>query len=148
MGQFKFSQGSLNKLKGVHPNLVKVVHLGLSLTDVDFGVTDGLRDMKKQEEYVAKGTSQTKNGRHLTGHAVDLTPYNEKGEAITGKLGNDPKNWHYFASVSFAMKKASQILKIPIEWGGDWEKVKVNGEWKDFKDGYHFQLPWKDYPLK
>ena len=139
MGKFSFSQTSFNRLKGVHPDLIKVVHLALSMSDVDFGVTDGLRDMKKQEEYIKKGTSKTKNGRHLTGHAVDLTPYDERGQAITGKLGNDPKNWHYFASVARAMKKAALELKIAIEWGGDWQ---------DPIDGYHFELTWHAYPLK
>lgn len=139
MSKFSFSQTSFNRLKGVHPDLIKVVHLALSLSDVDFGVTDGLRDMARQEEYIKKGTSKTKNGRHLTGHAVDLTPYNERRQAITGALGDDPKNWHYFDSVAKAMKKAAQTLKIVIEWGGDW---------KDPIDGYHFELAWKFYLLK
>lgn len=139
MSQFKFSQNSLNKLNGVHPDLVKIVHLALGISDVDFGVTDGLRDMQRQEQYIKDGSSKTKNGRHLTGHAVDLTPYNEQGQAITGALGNDPKNWHYFKSVSEAMKKAASTLKLAIEWGGDWH---------DPVDGYHFQLPWRNYPLR
>lgn len=139
MPSFKFSQRSINELKGVHPNLVKVVYLALSLSDVDFAVTEGMRDMQTQLECIKKGTSKTKNGRHLTGHAVDLTPYNQKGEAITGALGDDPKNWHYFESIAKIMKQASATLNIPIEWGGDW---------KDPIDGYHFQLPWKNYPLR
>ena len=36
-----------------------------------------------------------------------------------------------------AMKKAAADLKIPLEWGGDWE----------MRDGPHYQLPWKNYPL-
>jgi peptidoglycan L-alanyl-D-glutamate endopeptidase CwlK len=35
------------------------------------------------------------------------------------------------------MKDAAEQLGIQLEWGGDW---------KTFKDGPHFQLPWKDYP--
>lgn len=32
-----------------------------------------------------------------------------------------------------AMKQAAKELNVPIEWGGDW---------RTFKDGPHFQLPW------
>ena len=29
------------------------------------------------------------------------------------------------------------VVGVPIEWGGDW---------RTFKDGPHFQLPWGKYP--
>ena len=35
------------------------------------------------------------------------------------------------------MKLAAEDIGIPLEWGGDWTS---------FKDGPHFQLPWRDYP--
>ena len=44
--------------------------------------------------------------------------------------------WKYYYQIADAMKKAALELKIPIEWGGDW---------KTFKDGPHFQLPWGSY---
>jgi hypothetical protein len=33
-------------------------------------------------------------------------------------------------------KNAADELNIPIVWGGDW---------KSFKDGPHYELPWKHY---
>ena len=38
-----------------------------------------------------------------------------------------------------AVKTAAEEEGVPIEWGGDW---------RTFKDGPHFQLPWADYPLE
>jgi peptidoglycan LD-endopeptidase CwlK len=35
------------------------------------------------------------------------------------------------------MKRAAKELGLSIEWGGDW---------KSFKDGPHFQLPFGKYP--
>ena len=35
------------------------------------------------------------------------------------------------------VKQAAAELGIPIEWGGDW---------RTFKDGPHWQLPWAKYP--
>jgi peptidoglycan L-alanyl-D-glutamate endopeptidase CwlK len=36
------------------------------------------------------------------------------------------------------MQSAAKDLNVPLEWGGDWTSLK---------DGPHFQLPWKDYPI-
>jgi peptidoglycan L-alanyl-D-glutamate endopeptidase CwlK len=38
--------------------------------------------------------------------------------------------------IADAVKQAAKELNVPIEWGGDW---------KTFKDGPHFQLPWGSY---
>lgn len=140
MGKFLFSQRSLDNLKGVHPDLVAVVKRALELSrSADFAVIDGLRTPEEERQYVKDGTSNTMNSRHLTGHAVDLMPYNEKGEAITGPPGNDLANWSYFVTVSKMMKTAALDLRTPISWGGDWKKPK---------DGYHYELTWEAYPLK
>lgn len=136
---FFLSQRSFDRLKGVHPDLVNVVKRAIELTTVDFAVTEGLRDCERQKQCLDKGTSKTLNGRHLTGHAVDLTPYNVQGKAITGPLGDDPANWHYFHTLARFMKMASIERKVPIEWGGDW---------KSPVDGYHFELTWRAYPLR
>ncbi len=136
MGKFVLSQHSLAKLEGVHPDLIAVVKRALELSiSVDFAVTCGLRTIGQQEKYLRDKTSTTMNSRHLTGHAVDLTPLWNK-ESVNG---SNPDNWHYFATVAQFMKMASIDLKHPISWGGDWES---------FKDGYHYELTWAAYPLK
>ncbi len=64
---------SKNNLKGVHPDLVKVVEKAITLTEIDFRVIDGLSFFKtRQIELVNKGASKTLNSRHITGHAVDV----------------------------------------------------------------------------
>jgi peptidoglycan L-alanyl-D-glutamate endopeptidase CwlK len=77
---FKLSQRSLDKLDGVHPDLVAVVKRAIELTDVDFGVTYGVRTLEEQEKLYNSGRSQTMKSKHLiqdTGysHAVDLVAY-------------------------------------------------------------------------
>ena len=56
---FQLSQRSLDKLEGVHPDLVKVVKLAITYTDVDFGVIYGVRDLATQERLYKSGKSQT-----------------------------------------------------------------------------------------
>lgn len=124
---FILGSRSLSRLKGVHPDLVLVVKRAIQLTEVDFSVLEGLRTRTRQLELVRAGASQTMNSRHLTGHAVDLGAY------VNGKVRWD---WPLYYKIAGAMKRAARELEVPLEWGGDW---------KSFKDGPHFQLPWKDY---
>ena len=121
MSPFRFSQRSIERLHGAHPELVLVASRALGYSSVDFGVTDGLRSVDRQRELVADGKSQTMNSRHLTGDAIDVVAY------VGGKESWEMK--HYQA-IAQAFKKAAAELGINIEWGGDW---------KTFKDGPHFQ---------
>ena len=113
---------SKNNLKGVHPDLVKVVEKAITLTEIDFRVTEGLRSKTRQIELVNKGASKTLNSRHITGHAVDVV-------ALIG--GSVRWDWPLYDKIAKAFKQAAQELNIPIIWGGDW---------KNFKDGPHFEL--------
>ena len=72
---FTLSQRSLDKLEGVHDDMVRVVKKAIDLTKVDFGVICGLRTIEEQEALVAKGASQTMKSKHLDGLAVDLMAY-------------------------------------------------------------------------
>ena len=65
---YKLGKRSLEKLEGIHPDLVKVVKKAISITKQDFAVIQGLRDAKQQAENVKKGVSWTQRSRHLSGH--------------------------------------------------------------------------------
>lgn len=130
---YKLGPRSQSRLKGVHPDLVKVVERAINITTVDFTVLEGVRDPLRQKKLVEAGASQTMNSRHIPGadgfaKAVDL------GAWVDDEVRWD---WPLYDKVAAAMKKAAAELNVPIEWGGDWKK---------FKDGTHFQLPWKEYP--
>lgn len=120
---------SLKRLEGVHDDLVEVVKLAFDLSPNVFIVTEGLRTLERQKQLLAAGASQTLRSRHLTGHAVDLAV----------KIGDEVRwDWPLYSGVAIVMKDAAKQLDIPIEWGGDWVS---------FKDGPHFQLPWREYPI-
>lgn len=125
---FTLSARSRGRLAGVHPDLVRVVELAITLSPVDFVVVEGLRTAARQKQLMAAGATRTLRSRHLTGHAVDLAPW------VGGTVRWD---WPLFHKIAPAMKGAALTLAVPIEWGGDW---------RSFKDGPHWQLPWKDYP--
>ena len=123
---YKLGTRSLQSLSGVHPDLVAVVKLAITITEQDFTVIEGIRNINRQRELVKAGKSTTMNSRHITGHAVDMVPW--------------PVDWNdleRFEVMSEAMKAAAEELDIPIVWGGDW---------KSFYDAPHFELDRKTYP--
>ena len=122
-GNFKLSQRSLDRLKGVHSDLVKVVKRAIEISEYDFMVVEGLRTKETQAEYVKKGVSQTMNSRHIIGQAVDLAPLENGVIDWNNKKGQ-------FDAVAKAMKQAAKELNVKITWGGDWKML----------DKPHFQI--------
>lgn len=120
---------SIARLQGVHPDLQRVV-MRCDADGGEFIVTEGLRTLERQKQLVASGASQTLKSRHLTGHAVDLAAL------VDGEVRWD---WPLYRVLAEKMKAAAKAEGVPIEWGGDW---------RTFKDGPHYQLPFATYPEK
>lgn len=119
---------SLERLVGVHPDLVRVVKRAIGESPIDFTVLEGLRSRERQTVLYAKGATKTMNSRHLTGHAVDLAP------VIAGQVSWD---WPLYDKLALTVFAAAKDEGVPITWGGSW---------KTFRDGPHFELPWDSYP--
>ena len=119
---------SLKALKGVHPDLVRVVTRAAELAPGAFIVTEGLRTIERQRDLFTRGLSKTMNSRHLTGHAIDFAPL------IDGQV-----TWKTpaFLPVISAFKQAAADMKVPIVSGGDW---------RTFKDYPHIELNRTHYP--
>ncbi len=145
---YKFSKTSLDNLKDVHPDLVKVVKRALQISEMDFGVIEGVRTLKRQKMLKARGASRTLRSRHLTGHAVDINPFYD------GKL--QPNHWPPFFKLATAMKQAAKELGVKVRWGGSWkfhDIASFDGDGKalqkayrgSFPDGAHFELSRRYY---
>lgn len=149
---YSFSERSLSKLQGVDKRLADVVKLAITYSDVDFGLTEGLRSPERQLELYNKGASQiAKGGTHVEGHAVDTVVY------IGGIVSWDIT---LYDNIADAMKKAAIELDVPIRWGAAWHINDIR-DWKgtmqeaatdyiDFRrkqgqrpfiDGPHFEIP-------
>lgn len=127
------SARSLERLEGAHPDLQKVIKAAAASSPIDFTVLEVLRTPERQKQLVASGASRTMKSRHLPGangksHAVDIAPM------IGGKVSWD---WPLYNKLAPVIKAAAKSVGVPIEWGGDW---------RTFKDGPHWQLPWSAYP--
>ena len=118
---FNLSQRSLNKLDGVHPDMVSVVKRAIELTDVDFGVTYGVRTLAEQEELYNSGRSQTMKSKHLIqddgySHAVDLVAY--FGSNVSWEL-------NVYDNICDAMAAAAREVGCAIKWGAAWSEGDI-----------------------
>lgn len=132
----ELNKSSLAKLRGVHPDLLRVVNrCAADWRDQTFTwiITCGPRSVEEQKILVRKGASKTMRSRHIPAkngfaHAVDVAAL------LHGKVRWD---WPLYGKIAVAMKQAAKKEGVPVEWGGDW---------KSFADGPHYQLPWAQYP--
>lgn len=132
----KLNTTSINKLKKVHPDLVRVVHRTATLIkDKSFGfiITCGARTLEEQKKLLKQGATRTLNSRHIPGKdgfskAVDFAV------TLDGKVRWD---WPLYSRLAGIVKEAAKLEGVPVTWGGDWVS---------FKDGPHFELPKNKYP--
>jgi peptidoglycan L-alanyl-D-glutamate endopeptidase CwlK len=126
---YTLSTQSRSKLRGVHPDLIRVVERAIQLSTIDFRITQGVRTLAEQKKLLAAGASRTLKSRHIPAsnrsrlaEAVDIVCL------VNGKVRWD---WPLYPQAAKAFKQAAAELKIPITWGGDWPR---------FRDGPHFEL--------
>jgi peptidoglycan L-alanyl-D-glutamate endopeptidase CwlK len=145
------SPTSEKRLKGVHPDLVRVVRrVARDWADPETGwiITCGARTLEEQKLLVAKGASRTMRSRHLIApngfsHAVDF--------ACT--IQGVPRwDWNLYIKLANAVKAAAIAEKVTVEWGGSWSllnsvkgAITAKNLHKSFPDGPHFQLPYSSY---
>lgn len=127
----KFTARSIKNMKGIHPDLRRVLDRALQDSPLDFVVIEGLRTKERQQQLVASKASRTLDSRHITGHAVDLMPL--------GPDGRGAFDWPLYNQLGPAVKAAAVAEGVELDWGGDWKK---------FKDGPHFELDRAAYPAE
>ena len=119
---FSFSKASLNKMNGVDSKLINLMKEAIKESPYDFGITEGIRTLKRQKDLFVEGKTKTLKSYHLVGKAVDIKIY------VNGEITWDFK---YYKEVAEHIKEVARKLGYVITWGGDW---------KTFKDGPHFQI--------
>ena len=129
---FKLSSRSKKKLDGVHPDMVAVVERAIELTDVDFGVTYGVRTLAEQKKLVASGRSQTMKSKHLIqdsgySHAVDVVAYD--GKDVVWEI-------NVYDNIFDAFKQAAIEKGVAVKWGAAWSE----GDIRSYKGTAEFHM--------
>ena len=126
----KFSKKSKRNLSSCHPDLQRLFRVVLEIMDCK--VTGGHRTKEIQEQYFDSGLSEVDwpNSKH------NSTPSMGIDVAPCPIDWNDTERFYYFAGI---VKGVSEIMEIPIRWGGDWDG---DGDLHDqtFMDLVHFEL--------
>ena len=118
---FRLSQRSMDRLEGVHPDMTAVVERAIQLTEVDFGVTQGVRTLEEQKANVAAGRSQTMASKHLLqddgfSHAVDVVAY--VGPDVSWEL-------NLYDDICDAFAQAAREIEVAIKWGAAWSEGDI-----------------------
>lgn len=124
---FYLSKGSLKRLEGVDETLVQVVQRAIEITEVDFGVSCGLRTVEEQRKLYATGASKTLQSKHLDGEAVDLVAY------VGGNI-----SWELpvYDEIATAVALAARELDLGIRWGAAWHIPDIRYWEKSFEEAY------------
>ena len=129
---YRFGPESMNKLKKIHPMLVKVMTEAIKTSPFDFTITCGVRTAVQQQALYEKG--RTKPGEIVTNadgmkkksnhqmkddgyaYAVDLYPY------IDGSIRREYVEYKYEVNAIAAhILKTAEKMGINIIWGGNWQ---------------------------
>ena len=109
---FVLSERSLQRLQGVHPELVRVAKRAIEVTQVDFAITEGLRSPERQLEMYNRKLSQiAKGGTHVQGLAVDTMAYED---------GHGSWDISLYDNVADGFKQAAIDCGVGVRWGGAW----------------------------
>jgi peptidoglycan L-alanyl-D-glutamate endopeptidase CwlK len=138
----KLDPRSVALLPQMHPDLRKVVLRASEIAPFGFRLTEVLRTLERQKQLLAIGATTTLRSRHLPhpkdglSRAFDVVPMVDLDK--DGRIETEEMyHWPLYHRLAPAMKQAAKDVGVPIEWGGSWVK---------FRDGPHWQLPWKSYP--
>lgn len=111
----KFDAGSAKRLKDAHPLLQQLMNAARE--KIPFQILDSQRGREAQEKAFNEGHSKAHFGQSAHNWspaiAVDITPV--------------PLNWHdidAFVALSRVILPLAKQMAIPIEWGGNWKKLK------------------------
>jgi len=127
----RLNKTSIKRLKGVHPDIVKVVKRASLYADIF--VVEGLRSQKRQNKLKKSGNSQISRSYHLYGLAVDLVLM------VNGKI-----DWNTVASykkVHKAICRAEDELGLNVI-----DNAMFDLHWKSLTDYPHWQMTSRYVP--
>ena len=151
-----FSKRSTDNLKGVHPDLVRV--LNRAIQTHDFTVIEGVRTRARMMENYGKGRTAAQciakgipasyakpgeakvtwlNDPFASAHAIQGDGFGHAIDAVP--VPCDWNNTKAFDAMAAAILAAAKAEGVSIRWGADWDKdgrARERGE----TDSPHFEL--------
>ncbi len=154
---FNLGNKSKQKLSTAHVDLKKIFSLAIRRTDVDFGISEGYRTVKKQQEYYAIGRTKEKHRTPITkvdgvrkkskhnynpSLAVDIYIYHPNLE-VRKKIMYDKIHLGYLMGVVTSCAKelyAKGKVSRRLRSGANWDMDGIIDYDQRFDDYPHFEL--------
>ena len=145
---YTFGNNSTHKLTTCHKDLQKIMHLVISRSKVDFGISEGHRSTERQYQLFHEGKSkidgQTRLGKHnhSPSLAVDIFGYHTD-LATRRKLAYDKTTLSYIAGLVDACANElyeKGVISHLVRWGANWDGDGVIDYDQAFDDFPHFEL--------
>ena len=155
---FTWNQHSVDKMAGLHPDLIRVLQKFITISRLACVIAQGVRTREYQYalwrsshaldgsviagadwktncngtplgETSPEGSAGTGLSNHQSGHAVDIAVL------IAGDV-----NWElrYYKTLAGDMLAAAAACAVPLVWGGSWPQPKTDSD--------HFELNKAFYP--
>jgi len=130
MADYFYSETSKRELQTCHPLLQRLFYEVLKV--MDHKIIQGERGKSLQDKYYYSGKSKVK---------WPHSPHNKK-PSLAVDAAPCPLNWkdmntfYYFAGI---VKGTSEMMGIPIRWGGDWDGDNDLND-QTFNDLCHYEL--------
>lgn len=133
MGNFKFSQRSKDRMKGVDPRLIEIAELALNISIIDFGIPNygGARTKEEQYDLFVSGKSKADGITKFSMHQPDKSGFSRALDVYAYVDNKASWETEHLSLVACAMLQAASLLGHKLQWGG---------LWTSFKDMPHFQL--------
>jgi len=141
---YKFSNTSLERLNSCDINIQRVMDLAISRSDIDFGIAQGYRSVKEQQDLYAQGrtvpgdivtyvdgVNKKSNHNYYPSKAVDIYAW------VDGRAIWDSRELCYLAGVIISCAKE---LGVNLRWGANWDSDGIIITDHDFVDLPHFEL--------
>lgn len=145
MKNFSFSDRSLEELNTCHEDLILIAKESISISDIDFGISEGNRSTERQAELYRKGLSKIDGVNVLGKHNY----YPSKAFDVFVYVPNKPKlSYDYnhlcyvggvITSTANRLYKEGKITHL-VRWGANWDKDQEIISDQTFQDLPHFEL--------
>ncbi len=123
ISHFHFGARSRREMAQMHPDLVRVNEMALSISPVDWGVFDGFRTAADQNELYRRKASQLDGYKRKSKHQLQPDGYVHATDNVPWINGKWQWDWEAIYEIADAMVFAARSLDVTLRWGGCWQVV-------------------------
>ena len=142
---FTFGDKSKQKLASCHKDLILIMELAISISPIDFGISEGQRTTERQQKLFREGKSRidgiSKMGMHnyTPSMACDIFAYIPQQKNLAYDYATLTFLAGLITSCANILHEKGAINNV-VRWGGNWDSDDIIIKDQNFIDLPHFEL--------